>query len=156
MGREIERKFLVQGRPWEGVPGTPYRQGYLASGYGVTVRVRLAGDRAYLTVKGPTSGFSRDEYEYPIPPGDAASMLETLCGGRLVEKTRHLLVHAGRTWEVDVFVGANRGLVLAEVELESEDAAVELPPWAGAEVTGDYRYANAFLARRPFSTWGET
>jgi CYTH domain-containing protein len=158
MAKEIERKFLVVGDAWRAgaAPGIAYRQGYLSAGSdaGCTVRVRLGGGRAYLTVKGPAAGAARDEYEYPIPPADAAEMLERLCAGGTVEKVRHLVPFAGRTWEVDEFGGENAPLVVAEVEIECEDAAVRLPPWLGAEVTDDPRYTNAALGRTPFSRWG--
>ena len=158
MAKEIERKFLVAGDAWRAgaAPGIAYRQGYLSAGSDArcTVRVRVGGGRAYLTVKGPAAGATRDEYEYPIPPADAAEMLERLCAGGTVEKVRHLVPFAGRTWEVDEFGGENAPLVVAEVEIESADAAVRLPPWLGAEVTDDPRYTNAALARTPFSRWG--
>jgi adenylate cyclase len=158
MAKEIERKFLVAGDAWRAAasPGVSYRQGYLSAGAdaGCTVRVRIGGERAYLTVKGPAAGAARDEYEYPIPVADAAEMLERLCAGGAVEKVRHRVPFAGRTWEVDVFAGENAPLVVAEVEIERADAAVVLPPWVGAEVTEDPRYTNAALARAPFSRWG--
>ena len=158
MATEIERKFLVAGDAWRAAagPGIAYRQGYLSAGAdaGCTVRVRIGGERAYLTVKGPATGPARDEYEYPIPVADAAEILERLCAGGTVEKVRHRVPFAGRTWEVDVFTGENAPLVVAEVEIESTDAAVALPPWVGAEVTDDPRYTNAALARLPYSRWG--
>jgi CYTH domain-containing protein len=157
MGREIERKFLVVGDGWRaGGPGVPYRQGYLSAGEraGVTVRVRLAGERAFLTIKGPTAAGARDEYEYAIPPADAVDLLERHAAGGVVEKRRTRVPFAGRTWEVDEFAGENAPLVVAEVELDRIDADVALPPWVGAEVTDDPRYTNAALARTPFSRWG--
>lgn len=159
MAKEIERKFLVRDGGWragaEG-PGVAYRQGYLSAGAdaGCTVRVRVGGERAFLTIKGPAKGPVRDEYEYPIPLNDAAEILDGLCAGGTVEKVRHRVPFGGRIWEVDVFAGENAPLVAAEVELESVDARVELPPWAGAEVTDDRRYTNAALAREPYSRWG--
>jgi len=155
VAKEIERKFLVTGDAWrDGAAGTRYRQGYLGAGGSCTVRVRVAGERAFLTVKGPSAGGVRDEYEYPIPVADAEEMLERLAGGGRVEKVRYRVAHAGRTWEVDEFLGENAGLVVAEVELDRPDAPVEPPPWVGAEVTGDGRYANAALAVRPYRGWG--
>ena len=121
---------------------------------GCTVRVRVAGERAFLTIKGPAAAGARDEYEYPIPVADAEEMLERLCAGGRVEKLRHRVPHAGRVWEVDEFAGENAPLVVAEVELDRIDAAVALPPWVGPEVTDDPRYTNAALARRPYSRWG--
>lgn len=154
MGVEIERKFLVRAGWLPETPGTRFVQGYLHSGgSGATVRVRVAGDRAWLTVKGPSDGGARLEYEYRIPVGDAEEMLQELGAGHLVEKTRHLIDHAGHTWEVDVFEGENAGLVVAEVELSSIDEEVKLPAWAQREVTGDSRYANAWLSIHPYSEW---
>jgi len=153
MGREIERKFLVVGDRWrEGATGLAIRQGFLSTVPERTVRVRIMDDRAWLTIKGPSRGMVRPEYEYEIPTGDAAELLE-MCERPPIEKTRYTVEHGGREWVVDVFAGANRGLVLAEVELESEDAAVDLPAWAGTEVTDDRRYANARLAEHPFTEW---
>jgi CYTH domain-containing protein len=150
MGLEIERKFLVTGDGWRAAalgPAVPLRQGYLAGGAtGPVVRVRLAGEQAFLTIKGPGL-LARAEYEYPIPPEDAAAMLETLCAAPVIEKTRTRVGHAGLVWEVDVFAGHLAGLVLAEVELASADQRVELPGWAGREVTDDPRYQNAALVR---------
>ncbi len=147
MGLEIERRFLVRGDAWQaGVAGTRrLDQGYLAREDGVAVRVRIAGDAARLTIKGP-GGLVRPEFEYPVPVEDAATMLETLCAGRRLAKTRHQVPHGGLTWEVDVFEGPLAGLVIAEVELSDPEHPLDLPPWAGPEVTGDPRYANAVLA----------
>jgi adenylate cyclase len=156
MGTEIERKFLVDTEVWRPQDGgTRITQGYLCSHKERTVRVRLAGEKAMLTIKGPTDGLSRSEYEYAIPPADAREILDKLCERPFVDKTRHLVPFAGRNWEVDVFHGDNAGLVMAEIELESADASVELPPWAGKEVSDDRRYYNSNLAKRPFSTWAE-
>lgn len=153
MGQEIERKYLVKGDSWrEGAQGTLYRQGYLAKDAERTVRVRVAGEKAFLTIKGRTRGVSRAEYEYAIPMEDAEELL-ALCDGPLVEKTRHEIVHAGLTWEVDEFHGDNDGLVMAEVELEREDIAIDLPAWAGAEVSHDPRYYNSSLSKRPYKFW---
>ena len=157
MAREIERKFLVAGDGWRpGAVGVAYRQGYLSAGAdaGCTVRARVAGERAFLTVKGRAVGASRDEYEYPIPVADAEEMLERLCAGGRIEKLRYRVPFAGRVWEVDEFGGENAPLVVAEVELEDVGAEVSLPPWVGREVTDDPRYTNAALARRPYSRWG--
>jgi CYTH domain-containing protein len=157
MPQEIERKFLVTSDAWQrpGAPGERYRQGYLSVDPGRTVRVRVAGDNAFLTVKGPSAGAARAEYEYPIPVAHAEEMLDRLCLRPLIEKTRHRVEHGGLTWEIDVFAGDNAGLVVAEVELDDEHQAIDLPPWAGREVTGDGRYANASLVTRPYATWRE-
>ena len=155
MGIEIERKFLVTGETWRlGATGVSYAQGYLAHGTGRTVRVRTAGEQAFLTIKGPVTGISRSEFEYPIPTEDALEMLQ-LCEGPIVQKTRFRIPYAGHVWEVDEFAGPNAGLVLAEVELLSPEEPVVLPPWIGREVTGDIRYYNSRLSVHPFQHWGE-
>ncbi len=155
MGIEIERKFLVKDDSWRTVAGEGRlcKQGYICSGNGKTVRVRILGHRAYLTIKGPTKGITRSEFEYGIPVHDAEAML-LLCGN-LVEKVRYIIPHAGLKWELDVFAGANEGLVMAEVELKSESQPFELPEWAGKEVSGDSRYYNAYLSQHPFSEWAQ-
>ena len=152
MGIEIERKFLVEGDGWKATAGegVACRQGYLDSGQGTTVRVRIIGGMAFLTIKGTTSGITRSEFEYEIPAADAAELL-SLCGEAIVEKRRYFIEYAGMTWELDVFSGSNAGLVVAEVELEAEGQLFELPPWAGTEVSADPRYRNGQLARHSFS-----
>lgn len=154
MGIEIERKFLVTGDGWRGQAHsqTRFSQGYLSRDPARTVRVRIAGDAAFLTIKGATTGATRAEFEYPLPLADAQALL-ALCDGPVVEKVRHLVLHAGMTWEVDEFLGANAGLVVAEIELDAEGQAFAPPAWLGAEVTGDGRYVNANLAVRPFTSW---
>ena len=154
MKMEIERKYLVTGDSWRtGAAGVLYRQGYLCTDPGRTVRVRIGGDQAILAIKGEGDGLARPEFEFPIPMEDAALLLDRLCLQPVVEKLRYLVPHAGLVWEVDEFLGANAGLIIAEVELERVDQVVPLPPWAGREVTGDPRYYNAWLARHPYSTW---
>ena len=154
MGTEIERKYLVTSDGWRpGYESRPIRQGYLAFGPPASVRVRVAGDRAYLNIKRSTLSISRDEFEYSIPVDEAEHMLAHLCVGKPVEKARHLVRHGGLVWEVDVFEGENAGLVVAEVELEREDQRIELPTWVGREVSGDARYLNSSLAQRPFREW---
>ncbi len=154
MGTEIERKYLVTGEGWlPGYESRAIRQGYLAFGPPASVRVRVSGNKAYLNIKRSTLDISRDEFEYAIPVDEAEFMLKQLCVGRCVEKTRHLVRHAGLVWEVDVFEGATAGLVVAEVELEREDQRIELPAWVGREVSGDARYLNSSLAQRPFREW---
>ena len=151
---EIERKFLLNSDAWRaGVTGVLYRQGYLCTDPERTVRVRIGGDTAILAIKGGSDGIARAEFEYPTPPAEATHLLEHLCLQPLVEKYRYHVPFAGLTWEIDEFVGANAGLLLAEVELERIDQPVPLPPWIGREVSGDPRYYNAYLARHPFSTW---
>ncbi|PNU18585.1 adenylate cyclase [Geothermobacter hydrogeniphilus] len=154
MALEIERKFLLRNDTWKvGAEGVAYRQGYLSLDPQRTVRVRIAGDRAFLTIKGATRGCARSEYEYPIPLQQARQMLDELCLRPQIEKTRYRVPHAGLIWEIDEFHGANEGLVLAEVELDRPDQPVVLPDWVGEEVTGDERYYNACLSRTPFSSW---
>ncbi len=153
MPQEIERKFLVRRELWSPPDGgTLYRQGYLSSDPCRTVRVRIAADRAYLTVKGATRGISRPEFEYPIPTADAVQLLD-LCPPPWVEKTRYRVRVGAHTWEVDDFHGENEGLLLAEVELASPGDELELPPWVEREVSGDPRYYNASLARNPYRNW---
>ncbi|MDZ8120453.1 CYTH domain-containing protein [Pontiella agarivorans] len=153
MAVEIERKFLVVSDAWKSsvVESSICRQGYLVTDPKKTVRVRVMGDQGFLTVKGATDGFSRMEFEYEIDLADANYML-MLCE-QLVEKTRHYIEHDGLTWELDVFEGLNAGLVMAEVELESETQHFEKPVWAGEEVSEDERYFNGYLSKHPFSQW---
>jgi adenylate cyclase len=157
MGVEIERKFLV-GDPSvvANLPGTIMRQGYLSIDPERTVRVRVAGRRAFLTIKGPASesGASRAEYEYEIPVPDAEELLDRLALRPLVEKIRYRLAAGRLVWEIDIFSGENDGLAVAEVELPSEATAVPLPDWIGEEVTGDVRYYNASLVSHPYKEWG--
>ncbi len=153
MGVEIERKFLLRDGRWRGgPPGERLVQGYLSRDPARTVRIRIAGERAYLTIKGATQGARRAEFEYPVPLDDAQAML-ALCDGPLVDKIRHAREHDGLRWEIDEFLGDNLGLVVAEVELASEDQRFESPPWLGPEVTGDVRYYNSHLAVHPFTRW---
>ncbi|MDN2715566.1 CYTH domain-containing protein [Janthinobacterium sp. SUN120] len=154
MGIEIERKFLLAGDAWRGLgQSVLLRQGYLSSARERVVRVRIEGEQAMLTIKGANVGATRGEWEYPIPLADAAELLDSLCEQPLIEKVRHRIEHAGMVWEVDEFLGANAGLVVAEIELASEDQPFEKPDWIGAEVSGDARYYNANLIRHPFSQW---
>ncbi|MBW4467939.1 MAG: CYTH domain-containing protein [Pegethrix bostrychoides GSE-TBD4-15B] len=155
MGIEIERKFLVQNEGWRGLAeGILYRQGYLASRPGCTVRVRVAGNQGYLTIKGSTAGISRAEYEYGIPLEDAAQLLDRLCQLPLIEKTRYRIpVASGLVWEVDEFAGENQGLIVAEIELSQADQSIELPDWIGLEVSDDPRYFNANLVNHPYCRW---
>ncbi len=157
MGTEIERKFLPEGDGWKRAvdgPGRRIRQGYLSSIHERTVRVRVKGEEAWIAVKGTTIGASRPEFEYPIPLGDATFLLDSLCEKPLIEKTRYLVRGDGCVFEIDEFHAENAGLVLVEVELRSEDQAVELPDWIGEEVTGDPRFYNSNLARHP-RAWRE-
>ena len=155
MGTEIERKFLVQNDNWRALgQGKLYRQGYLTTNPDCTVRVRIAGDQGYLTIKGATTGISRAESEYGIPLEDAAQLLDTLCQPPLIEKTRYRIPAAkGLVWEVDEFAGENQGLIIAEIELPNAEQSVELPDWIGPEVSNDPRYFNSNLSKHPFSRW---
>ena len=153
MAQEIERKFLVIGDQWRALAiGTVYRQGYITTASQVTVRVRLVGDQGYITIKGPSVGKSRAEFEYPIPGEDGQEMLDTLCDRPLIEKKRYKIKHSTLIWEVDEFFGDNQGLIIAEVELEREDQIIELPEWIGEEVS-DPKYFNVNLAKHPYTKW---
>ena len=150
---EIERKFLVQGSSWkQASEALSIRQGYFASGTNGVVRIRRQDQRGFLTIKGRIEGLTRTELEYEIPVDDAETLL-SMCQGRLIEKTRHVVFHAGKKWEIDVFEGPNAGLVVAEIELEAEDEAFERPEWLGEEVSSDHRYANSHLSQSPYSEW---
>ena len=154
MGTEIERKFLVTENSWRSLAaGVKYRQGYLNSAKERTVRVRTIDDKGFLTIKGITTGASRAEYEYEIPVGDADALLDDLCEKPLIEKNRYKINFEGFVWEVDEFFGENQGLIVAEVELESEDQAFEKPGWIGEEVTGDPKYFNSNLINNPYLKW---
>ena len=155
MRTEIERKFLVSDDRWRRIAdeGVRILQGYFATSDDTSVRIRVAGDEAWLTIKGRPVGITRPEFEYAIPVGEAESMLELFCREARVEKTRFNITHAGRHWEVDVFDGGNAGLVLAEIELRDEHDVFEVPEWVGHEVSEDPRYLNAQLAREPMSKW---
>lgn len=156
MGVEIERKFLVVNDSWKPhvVSATRIVQGYLAHTDSTTVRARIKGEAAYLTIKGTSSGISRSEYEYAIPVADAEAMLAEMAQGPVIDKVRHLIDVEGHTWELDVFAGANAGLVMAEVELDADTEEFVVPDWAGLDVSDDARYYNVNLASNPFSGWG--
>lgn len=155
-GLEIERKFLVRGDDYkrQAYASSRIRQGYICSGHGRTVRVRLRDDRGYLTIKGPSNadGISRYEFEKEITL-DEAEHLMALCEPGQIDKTRYLVKSGSHTFEVDEFYGDNEGLVMAEVELQSEDEPFEKPAFIGEEVTGDRRYYNAHLLKHPFKVW---
>ena len=154
MGREIERKFLVTGEGWrKGAKRSRLSQGYLLAEKKKSARVRLEDGRGTLTIKGASKGAGRAEFEYPIPARDARELLRDHCEQPLIEKTRWRVRYRGLLWEVDVFEGANCGLVVAEVELRRADQKVALPPWVGKEVTRDARYLNANLFKKPHKTW---
>lgn len=152
---EIERKFLVEGDAWRGQVASESHimQGYLASSPEVTVRVRVKGDQAFLTIKGESRGVTRREYEYPIPVVDAEEMLRDLAALPPIDKVRHRIPLDGHVWELDVFAGENAGLVMAEIELSAEDEAFAMPDWVGREVSDDARYFNVNLAKNPYRHW---
>lgn len=154
MNLEIERKFLVPDATFlRDIPGERLVQAYIAATDRATVRVRIAGPRAWLTLKGATQGITRRELEYPIPLADAEICLGELCAEGVVAKTRYRVPYGGHVWEVDVFEGANAGLVLAEIELDTADETFERPGWLGEEVSADPRYFNSSLARHPYGSW---
>jgi len=155
---EIEHKFLIKNDDWKATAseGVRYQQGYIATTNDTTVRVRIAGDKGYLTLKGPRGGeegISCTEFEYEIPLADAESMIEELVDSPLIDKHRYLVIHQGKTWEIDIFSGDNAGLAVAEIELTSEHEGFEIPSWAGACVSEDSRYGNYSLAKVPFKDW---
>ena len=155
MATEIERKFLVRETGFlTGLTGKAIRQGYIARAGTTLVRVRQKGERGFLTVKAEKNGLARHEFEYEIPAKDAQEMLKLLSLRPAIEKTRYEVDVAGLTWEVDVFEGANAGLLIAEVELDDPDQPFTRPDWAGTEVTGDPRFFNAYLSEKPFRQWG--
>lgn len=154
MAKEIERKFLVIGNKWrELAKGTHYRQGYLNSIKERTVRIRTIDDKAYLTVKGPTVGVTRMEFEYEIPYNDCVEMLDNLAEKPIIEKSRYKIKSGDLVWEIDEFFGVNEGLIVAEVELNSEEQKFEKPEWIGEEISGDPRYFNSNLVNNPYTTW---
>ena len=154
MGKEIERKFLVRSDAWKSLgKSTLYRQGYLSTHVDRAVRVRIIGDRAWMTIKSRQKGLMRLEFEYEVPLADAATILDEICERPIIEKTRHTIKFDGMIWEVDDFHGENRGLVVAEVELEEEDQQITLPPWVGEEVSHDPRYLNTNLTINPYTRW---
>jgi adenylate cyclase len=155
MGQEIERKFLIKKEIWENSPkgkATYLKQGYISTDPGKTIRVRVAKDKSFLTIKGKTEGISRAEFEYEIPTEDANELLN-LFASNCIEKIRHEIVYDGKLWEVDVFNGDNEGLIIAEIELNSVDEQFTLPAWIDKEVSGEERYFNSNLSKKPFKKW---
>lgn len=155
MAIEIERKFLLKNEQWRTLSGAGclIRQGYLSDQPERTVRVRVAGDHAWLTIKGKTEGIARLELEYPIPVAEAMQLLDQLCLKPLIEKYRYRIAQADLVWEIDEFLGDNTGLVVAEIELSTTEQVFDRPDWLGDEVSDDPRYFNAALIRQPFSRW---
>jgi adenylate cyclase len=156
MGIEIERKFLVKNESWRThtVATQSLEQGYFETTPSVAIRVRIINNaKAFLTLKGKQSGISCAEFEYEIPLSDAQELLSHFCEPRIVRKSRHIVDHRGHRWEIDVFEGKNKGLVVAEIELNSETETFFMPDWVGFDVSADKRYTNASLARNPYTTW---
>ncbi|KAM3094709.1 CYTH domain-containing protein [Phormidesmis sp. 146-35] len=154
MAVEIERKFLVKNDRWRTLAtGVLYRQGYIISQPGRTVRIRVAGDQGFLTIKGDTKGIARAEFEYEISITDANELLNTLCEPPIIEKYRYKISLGNLVWEVDEFLGENQGLIIAEVELQNAEQAIDLPDWIGEDVSHDPRYYNSNLSKHPFSRW---
>lgn len=155
MPAEIERKFLLASESWRNAITQSLRitQGYLSRDPERTVRVRISGEQAWMTIKGKTKGISRSEIEFPLPV-ETAQELIPLCFQPFIDKTRHIVLHEGSRWEIDEFHGANAGLIVAEIELPSEETVFARPEWLGDEVSHDFRYSNASLSERPFSEWG--
>lgn len=162
MGTEIERKYLVKQTKWRSHKqllrrqfrdlGQKYCQGYIPTTNNTTVRVRIVGDRGYLTIKSKVIGYTRAEYEYEIPVAEAREMLDNLCVKPLIEKFRYRIPSDRLVWEVDEFIGENEGLIIAEVELEHEDQQIELPDWIEKQVN-DKKYFNSYLVKHPYSQW---
>ncbi len=158
MATEIERKYLVVNAQWQTkvIKKSVYKQGYMNTGRACSIRVRVSENDAHLNIKSATLGVTRSEYDYPIPPADANEMLAAFCDGPLIEKTRYYVKEDDAfVWEVDVFGGENQGLILAEIELESEDQVFIKPDWLGKEVSDDPRYYNVCLVSHPFQDWRE-
>ena len=164
MGKEIERKFLVKSDVYKTLAqGTYYRQGYVPTLNGMTVRLRIAGEKGYITMKDHAVGFTRHEFEYEIPKKDAKQMLELMCDKPQIEKYRFVIPASCNSastssqlfWEVDEFLGENAGLVVAEIEVPSEDTEFEIPDWVGEEVTGEKRYYNSHLCKNPYKNWSK-
>ena len=156
MAQEIERKFLIHDASIvDSLAGERLTQGYLSHDKNATVRVRIAGTTGWLTIKGKTVGATRSEFEYPVPEEDARQMLDELCNAGVIDKTRYRLPQGELCWEIDVFHGDNDGLIVAEIELPSEDSPFDKPDWLGEEVTGDARYYNSALSSTPFNQWAD-
>ncbi|NLM10105.1 MAG: CYTH domain-containing protein [Clostridiaceae bacterium] len=154
MATETERKFLVKDLSFKKLSeGTLFKQGYLSIDSKATVRVRIVEDKAYLTIKGSSTGFSRPEYEYEIPLKDADEILKNLCIKPVIEKYRYKLEYKGFVWEIDEFLKENEGLIVAEIELKSEDQDFPKPDFIGDEVTFDHRYRNSYLVSHPYKSW---
>ena len=155
MGTEIERKYTLKNDDWrkEIIRSERMVQGYLAGNERTSVRIRVTGEKANLNIKSATLGIFRQEYEYDLPLADAEKMLDDLCEKPVIDKIRHYISHDGKTWEIDEFSGENEGLIVAEVELESENETFNLPAWVKEEVSHDPRYYNVILVKQPYKNW---
>lgn len=155
MATEIERKFLVLNDDWRGIVESDMQiiQAYLASNEFSSTRIRIQGDKANINIKSATLGITRTEFEYAIPVDDAQLMIDDLCIKPVIEKTRYIVKHMQHRWEIDVFSGDNKGLIVAEIELSSPDETFEKPSWIGEEVSNDARYYNVCLVKKPYKTW---
>jgi CYTH domain-containing protein len=153
--REIERKFLVQNDSWRESVEKSYsiKQGYFPTDPGATIRIRIKGEKGFLTIKGPTQNLSRSEFEYEIPVSDAEQMLSEFCAAQKIEKVRSIVPFEGKIWEVDEFFGKNAPLIIAEVELEDAEESIQIPNWIGDEVSTDPRYYNSNLIVMPYCDW---
>jgi adenylate cyclase len=150
---EIERKFLVINNDWKiNAPYSIFRQAYLNSTPERTVRIRIDGEQAFITIKSKNSGIERQEFEYHIPLADAEQLL-LLCEAAPLEKKRYRVQYDNHVWEIDEFLGVNAGLIVAEIELQDVAEEFNKPAWLGKEVSDDYRYYNSYLANHPYSTW---
>ena len=155
MATEIERKFLVLNDDWRAIVESDMQiiQAYLASNEFSSTRIRIQGDKANINIKSATLGITRTEFEYAIPVDDAQLMIDDLCIKPVIEKTRYIVKHMQHRWEIDVFSGDNKGLIVAEIELSSPDETFEKPSWIGEEVSNDARYYNVCLVKNPYKTW---
>lgn len=165
MGKEIEHKFLTKSNAYRQLgSGTFYRQGYIPTLNGMTVRVRIAGTRAFVTFKDHAVGLTRHEFEYEVPVEEAQQMLNLMCSPEQIQKTRYIVpacdgiapdgsIVKNLHWEIDEFGGENEGLVVAEIEVPEEGTTFTLPDWIGPEVTGDHRYYNSQLCKHPYKSW---
>ena len=157
MGKEIERKYLIDIKKVGKLSnGIPIKQGYIETKDKTVVRIRIYGKEAYLTLKGANKGISRSEYEYEISIEDAQDIIDELCTGPVIDKTRYTIDFSEKTWEIDIFHGENEGLIVAEVELDSEQETIDLPDWVSTEVTGQEKYYNSNLLENPYKQWSKT
>jgi len=157
MAQEIERKFLILNDDWKQHVSHSdyYRQGYLSGSDKCSIRIRISNDKAFLNIKSATLGIQRTEFEYEIPLDEGMEMLQRFCSGAVIEKTRYFVPLQNHVWEIDVFDGANAGLVVAEIELDDVDEVFVRPDWLGEEVSDDPRYYNVCLVEHPYCDWEE-